>query len=75
MALAKRKRPIGKEEDVNAENLEEIFRDYDNKMQLIDARRIAQQTTVSDSATLADLITAVNTLIAALNGSELTDES
>lgn len=74
MRLGKRKKTITRPEDIEPKNLEEIFRDYDEKVQKIDNRRIAQQSSLSDGAALADVITAFNTLIAALNGSDLTND-
>lgn len=74
MQLGKRKKTITRPEDIEPKNLEEIFRDYDEKVQKIDNRRIAQQSSLSDGAALADVITAFNTLIAALNGSDLTND-
>lgn len=71
-----RKRPflVTKQEDINPEQLERIFKHVDDRILELDKRRVAQHTTLSDSALLADVITKVNSLITALNDSDLTED-
>lgn len=72
-----RKRPfqIFKSEDINQNNIENIFRHYDEQFTRVDSRRISQISTLAASATLADVIDKLNELIVALNGSDLTNAS
>ncbi|MCB0302849.1 MAG: hypothetical protein KDI38_03630 [Calditrichaeota bacterium] len=59
-------------------SIERNFQHLDDIIRKIDERRIAQQTTVSegsdDAATIQNLLAAVNSLIAALNASDLTND-
>lgn len=59
-------------------SIERNFQHLDDIIRKIDARRIAQQTAVSegsdDAATIQNLLAAVNSLIAALNASDLTND-
>jgi len=72
--LRKRSIVLKKDEEINVKNLEEIHRYYDDRIREIDSRRLSQQTELSDSATLANVITAFNALAVALNGSDLTED-
>ena len=59
-------------------SIERNFQHLDDIIRKIDERRIAQQTAVSegsdDAATIQNLLAAVNSLIAALNASDLTND-
>lgn len=59
-------------------SIERNFQHFDDIIRKIDERRISQQTTVSegsdDAATIQNLLAAVNSLIAALNASDLTND-
>lgn len=58
--------------------IERNFQHIDDVIRKIDARRITQQTVVSegsdDAETIQNLLAAVNSLIAALNASDLTND-
>jgi len=78
--LDKRPTVLIEEKDINKENLEKIFQNYDKVISDIDSRRVTQQETVShasgasDSDKIDNLTAAINSLIAALNGSDLTND-
>ena len=71
--LRKRSVVLTKDDEINTKNLEDIHRHFDDRMRELDNRRIAQQTALDDGAALADVITALNALFTALNGSDLTE--
>ena len=71
-----RKRPFhlrGKQ-DVTDNQLEKIFSHYDDRMLEIDKRRITQQSSIASDADAATIAAALNSLISALNASDLTNE-
>ena len=67
--------------DFAPDTIEEINRHFDSNFRTLDDRRVAQQTVVShasgasDSVKIANLTTALNSLLAVLNASDLTEES
>jgi len=72
-SIRKRAVVLTKNDDIKVKNLEDIHRHYDDRLRELDFRRITQRDIVDDGAALADVITAVNALFAALNSSDLTD--
>jgi len=76
MAEKLRKRPfkVIKQEDISPEQLERIYSHYDDRILELDKRRIGQVPVVSTAATLSDVITRLNELLAKLNASDLTED-
>lgn len=72
--LKERPIKITDKKDFTPEVNEKVMRHYDEQLRTLDLRRISQQSSVSDSAALADVISALNTLITALNQSDLTED-
>lgn len=73
-SLRERSRKVIRQEDINPENIERIFQDLDENVKKIDKRRISQQTPLSSTAELADVVTSLNALLNALNASDLTED-
>jgi hypothetical protein len=73
--LKERNIRIRQDKDLNAKNLERMIQAFDENFRQLDIRRIAQITSLGAGATLADVITKVNEIIASLNASDLTTES
>ena len=73
--LPERHIKIREDKDLNAKNLERMIQLYDQNFRQLDGRRITQITQLSSGASLSDVISKVNELIAALNASDLTTES
>ncbi|MBC8459765.1 MAG: hypothetical protein H8D67_17375 [Deltaproteobacteria bacterium] len=71
--LRKRGVVLTKDEEINVKNLEDISRHFDDRLRELDLRRIVQQSSLDDGATLADVISALNALNTALNSSDLTE--
>lgn len=70
-----RKNPIDvRREELDPVNRERLFNHYDSAIDQLDNRRIIQLPLLSDSATLADVISAFNSLVTHLNNSDLTAE-
>lgn len=65
---------LKKEDILKPENLEKVFKEYDDVNKDIDNRRVVQQTSLADSATLADVISSLNTFFTNLNDSDLSEE-
>ena len=82
MAIRKelRKRPIRiyRDDDIKPENLERLYTHYDERLSELDQRRIAQQSEANegstDSETIQNILTVLNSLIDALNKSSITEE-
>ena len=74
MRLKIRPFKITKKEDFTPENNEKAMQYFDEQFRTLDSRRITQQTELDSGALLADVITKVNTIIQALNSSDLTEE-
>lgn len=73
-SIRKRAVVLRKDDEINVKNLEDIHQHYDDRLRDLDLRRIVQQSALDDNADLAAVRTALNTLIEALNGSDLTED-
>lgn len=72
--LDPRPEDINKQEDINVPSLKKILNHYDDQLNKIDNRRLAQMTSISGSATLSDVISKLNSIISALNDSDFTED-
>lgn len=69
MSRTLKKRPINinRPEDIRPEEMEKIFRYYDESLSKLDERRINKIDLISEDATLADVISKINELLSLLN--------
>jgi len=71
-----RKRPVvlKSDDNITVKELETINRHFDDAIGALDKRRIAQQSSLDSAAILEDVVAKLNTLIAAFNASDLTED-
>ena len=65
---------LNNQNDISLPVLEKIFGHYDKQLKTIDNRRISQITTLATTATTSEIISKINEIITALNGSEFTND-